>query len=261
MQFTCRSDPSGPILHSPGRIPSCSMPERDRTGRDRRPHHHGDEDRRQPDGDRAAEGTLHDTTSRCPVLTQDRGLVQSRWLTRCAQTRSRFTLRKRCSTTAVGARAMGEAMKRLGIVVVSATLWLRWLPRRHRPRRSPRRRASRFRSSTGGAARGIRGSTARASGCRSTTATSGPTVPIAITRLPASKPAQRGARSSRTRAARAGVGFIQAVGRFLFSDQVRARFDIIGSIRAASRAAGRSSASRRSRSSSAWSRSRRSPFP
>ena len=58
----------------------------------------------------------------------------------------------------------------------------------------------------------------------------GPRIRLALTRLPASKPARRvgsiflnpgGPGGS-------GVGFVQAVGRFLYSDKVRARYDLVG---------------------------------
>ncbi len=58
----------------------------------------------------------------------------------------------------------------------------------------------------------------------------GPTIRLAITRLPASKPSKRigSIFTNPGGPGGSGVDFIQAVGRFMFSDRVRARFDIIG---------------------------------
>lgn len=58
----------------------------------------------------------------------------------------------------------------------------------------------------------------------------GPEVRLALTRLPASNPARRigSIFTNPGGPGGSGVGFIQAVGRQLFSDRVRARFDIIG---------------------------------
>ena len=58
----------------------------------------------------------------------------------------------------------------------------------------------------------------------------GPTIALAITRLPAGDPAQRlgSIFTNPGGPGGSGVGFIHAVGRFLFSDEVRARFDIVG---------------------------------
>jgi pimeloyl-ACP methyl ester carboxylesterase len=58
----------------------------------------------------------------------------------------------------------------------------------------------------------------------------GPTIALAITRLPAGDPAQRlgSIFTNPGGPGGSGVDFIHAVGRFLFSDDVRERFDIVG---------------------------------
>jgi pimeloyl-ACP methyl ester carboxylesterase len=58
----------------------------------------------------------------------------------------------------------------------------------------------------------------------------GPTIALAITRLPAADPAQRlgSIFTNPGGPGGSGVDFIHAAGRFLFSDEVRERFDIIG---------------------------------
>jgi pimeloyl-ACP methyl ester carboxylesterase len=123
-------------------------------------------------------------------------------------------------------------MKRLGIVVVSASLWLTVL--------APAAPVAVAKAEAAGVDTPVidwrtckghpRFDCARVRVPLDYDDPSGPTVPIAITRLPASKPAHRVGSifTNPGGPGGSGVDFIQAIGRFLFSDRVRARFDIIG---------------------------------